>query len=178
MKLNRLAAGVAVLALSVGPGIALADSGNGNGPPTSVPPNNQGTAHNPNGTGTNTPGPNASLPAKAKAYGKYCQGESKKHVAGTPGTPFSKCVTDMAKLAHGQATTPTSACKNESRKHISGQHGTPYSLCVSGATGSSVAQPIPAICPPSATKALPSTSPSRSATRCVNPSAARNSRTL
>ena len=136
---TKIAAAAAVLALSAAPAFALpsqapSNQGTGNapstpaGPPSTTPPDNQGTANKPS-----TPGPNASLPAKAKAYGKYCQGESKKHVAGTPGTPFSKCVTDMAKLAHGQATTPTSACKNESRKHISGQHGTPYSLCVSGA---------------------------------------------
>jgi hypothetical protein len=131
MNLNRIAAVASVLAISVAPGIAFADPGNGNGPPTTTPPSNQGTAHNPNGTGTNTPGPNASLPTKAKAYGKYCQGESKKHVAGTPGTPFSKCVTDMAKAAHG--TNPTTACKNESKKHVKGQKGTPFSLCVSGA---------------------------------------------
>jgi hypothetical protein len=135
MNLNRIAVSAAVLALSVAPGIALASQpdnpGNGQGPPTSVPPTNQGTQHNPNGTGNNTPGPNASLPTKAKAYGKYCQGESKQHVAGTPGTPFSKCVTDMAKAAHG--TNPTTACKNESKKHVKGQKRTPYSLCVSGA---------------------------------------------
>jgi hypothetical protein len=135
MKLNRIAVSAAVLALSVAPGIALASQpdnpGNGQGPPTSVPPTNQGTQHNPNGTGNNTPGPNASLPTKAKAYGKDCQGESKKHVAGTPGTPFSKCVTDMAKAAHG--TNPTTACKNESKKHVKGEKGTPYSQCVSGA---------------------------------------------
>jgi hypothetical protein len=135
MNLNRIAVSAAVLALSVAPGIALASQpdnpGNGQGPPTSVPPTNQGTQHNPNGTGNNTPGPNASLPTKAKAYGKYCQGESKQHVAGTPGTPFSKCVTDMAKAAHG--TNPTTACKNQSKKHVNGQKRTPYSLCVSGA---------------------------------------------
>jgi hypothetical protein len=135
MNLNRIAVSAAVLALSVAPAIALASQpdnpGNGQGPPTSVPPTNQGTQHNPNGTGNNTPGPNASLPTKAKAYGKYCQGESKQHVAGTPGTPFSKCVTDMAKAAHG--TNPTTACKNESKKHVKGQKRTPYSLCVSGA---------------------------------------------
>jgi hypothetical protein len=125
MKLNRtLVTGAAVLALSVAPGLALADSGNG--PPTTTPPTNNGTLHKPS-----TPGPNASLPTKAKAYGKFCQGESKKHVAGTPGTPFSKCVTDMAKAAHG--TNPTTACKNESKKHVAGQKGTPYSICVSGA---------------------------------------------
>lgn len=74
-----------------------------------------------------------SPPANAKAYGKYCQGESKKHVAGTPGTPFSKCVTDMAKLANGSATNPAKACANESKKHVAGTPKTPYSTCVSGA---------------------------------------------
>jgi hypothetical protein len=120
MKLNRIAVAAAVLALSVVPGLALASQ--------PADPGNQGTVHKPS---TPTPGPNASLPTKAKAYGKFCQGESKKHVAGTPGTPFSKCVTDMAKAAHG--TNPTTACKNESKKHVAGQKGTPYSLCVSGA---------------------------------------------
>jgi hypothetical protein len=80
-----------------------------------------------------TPGPNASLPATAKAYGRFCQGQSKTHLAGTPGTPFSKCVTDMAKLANGSAKNPRTACKDESKKHIAGRPGTPFSLCVSGA---------------------------------------------
>jgi hypothetical protein len=71
--------------------------------------------------------------SKAKAYGKFCQGESKLHAAGTPGTPFSKCVTDMAKVAHGSTTNPAKACANESKKHVAGHPGTPYSLCVSGA---------------------------------------------
>jgi hypothetical protein len=71
--------------------------------------------------------------SKAKAYGKFCQGESKTHVAGTPGTPFSKCVSDMAKLANGSATSPAKACANESKKHVAGQPKTPYSVCVSGA---------------------------------------------
>ena len=34
---------------------------------------------------------------KAKAYGKYCQGESKKRVEGEKGTAFSRCVNAMAK---------------------------------------------------------------------------------
>ena len=97
------------------------------GPPENTPPTNQGTEHKPS-----TPGPKASLPAKAKAYGKYCQGESKKHVAGTPGTPFSKCVTDMAKLANGSVKNPRTACKDEPKKHVAGTPGTPFSHCVSG----------------------------------------------
>lgn len=71
--------------------------------------------------------------SKAKAYGKFCQGESKRHTPGTPGTPFSKCVTDMAKLANGSATNPARTCANESKTHVAGQRGTPYSVCVSGA---------------------------------------------
>jgi hypothetical protein len=107
----RLAATIGVASLTLAPAFAAATPGNG---------------HNP------TPGPGASPHAKAKAYGKFCQGESKKHVAGTPGTPFSKCVTDMAKLANGSADSPRSACKNESKKHVAGMKGTPYSQCVSG----------------------------------------------
>ena len=74
-------------------------------------------------------------PSPTKAYGKYCQTESKKHVAGTPGTPFSKCVTDLAHLATGKAANPRRACANESHKHSanSGKPGTPYSNCVKAA---------------------------------------------
>jgi hypothetical protein len=71
--------------------------------------------------------------SQAKAYGKLCQAESKQHAAGTPGTPFSKCVTDMAKVANGSTTNPAKACQNESKKHVAGTPGTPYSVCVSGA---------------------------------------------
>jgi hypothetical protein len=85
------------------------------------------------GTPGGHPNHSNSQASKAKAYGKFCQGESKTHVAGTPGTPFSKCVTDMAKLANGSATNPAKACANESKKHVAGQRGTPYSVCVSGA---------------------------------------------
>jgi len=123
VKLKRIAIGAAVLALGVAPGIALASQ------PTD--PGSNGRGHDHCGSNTNTPGPNASQPTKAKAYRKFCQDQSKKHVAGTPGTPFSKCVTDMAKAAQG--TNPTTACKNESKKHVKGEKGTPYSRCVSGA---------------------------------------------
>ena len=70
---------------------------------------------------------------KAKAYGKFCQGISKQHVAGTPGTLFSRCVTDMAKAAGGSATDPAKACANMPKTHVAGQRGTAYSICVSGA---------------------------------------------
>ena len=76
------------------------------------------------------PPPNASLPAKAKAYGRYCQNQSKKHVAGQKGTPFSQCVTAMAKLATGKTDSPKAACSALSKKHVAGEKGTPYSRCV------------------------------------------------
>jgi hypothetical protein len=107
---------------------------------TSNPGTSQRPAGTPNGTDNSgssqrpaTPGPSASANAKGKAYGKYCQTESKEHVAGEHGTAFSKCVTAMAKLANGQANNPRIACKNESKQHVAGQHGTPFSACVSGA---------------------------------------------
>ena len=102
--------------------------------PDGVPPANQGTAHNPdksNNGHLSTPGPKAGLPAKAKAYGMYCQGESKKHVDGQKGTPFSQCVTAMAKLANGNTDNPRTACAGESKKHVDGEKGTPFSQCVS-----------------------------------------------
>lgn len=102
------------MALAVAPAMAVGAKGGTPGRPTSAPAK-------------------PSHPSKAKAYGKFCQGESKKHVDGTPGTPFSDCVTDMAKLANGSAANPAQACKDESKKHVAGTPGTPYSICVSGA---------------------------------------------
>ncbi len=94
-----------------------------------------------------TPGPNASASAKANAYGKYCASLSKKHVAGQKGTPFSQCVTAMAKLAKAAKAaeaakaagapvtkpSPAKACAGISKKHVAGSKGTPYSRCVSAA---------------------------------------------
>jgi len=120
----------AALALSAVPAFAL---------PSQVPqnfgtshiPDNQGTQKAPDNPGPPTsPGPNASAKSKGKAYGKYCSTESKKHVAGQKGTPFSQCVTAMAKLAGRQTANPATACKTESKKHVDGQHGTPFSKCV------------------------------------------------
>lgn len=97
-------------------------------------PDNDGTRHAPAATPPSaehgTPGPKAGLPEKARAYGRYCKGFSKKHVAGTPGTPFSRCVTAMAKLATGQTDSPRKACAGQSRKHVRGERGTPFSRCV------------------------------------------------
>jgi hypothetical protein len=94
--------------------------------PDSTPPSNDGTEHKPA-----TPGPKAGLPAKANAYGRYCKAQSKKHVEGEKGTPFSKCVTAMAKLATGQTSSPRKACKGLDKTHEEGERGTPFSRCVS-----------------------------------------------
>ena len=72
-------------------------------------------------------------PSHAKAYGKRCQGQSKKHVKGQQGTPFSQCVKAMAKIASGKAKSAKAACKALSKKHAKGKKGTPFSRCVKAA---------------------------------------------
>ncbi len=69
---------------------------------------------------------------KAKAYGKYCQGESKKHVEGEKGTAFSRCVAAMAKAdpEGTEAQKPKKACKGLSKEHVQSEKGTAYSRCV------------------------------------------------
>jgi hypothetical protein len=124
MILRKTAALAAGLALMASPALA---HGPGSHRPDGTPNQNAGTLHK-----QGTPGPKAGLPAKAKAYGRYCKGESKKHVKGEKGTPFSRCVTAMAKLAKGQTASPRRACKSESRKHVKGEKGTPFSRCVKG----------------------------------------------
>jgi|GEM_PF-885897 len=140
-----LAAGaIAAPALAVGPPSDTPNSTNNPGTshvPAGTPngTTNPGTSHMPAGTPNDTtnpsttPGPNASVKAKGRAYGKYCAAQSKKHVDGERGTAFSRCVTAMAKLASGQTASPRSACKTESKKHVDGEKGTPFSRCVSAA---------------------------------------------
>jgi hypothetical protein len=117
---NRIAALFGVLALLLTPTVALAQAVE-YAPEHPVHPVHP--AHP-------TPGPKASLPEKAKAYGVYCRGFSKKHVKGQPGTPFSQCVTAMAKAATSQKTTAQAACKGFSKEHVAGAKGTPFSRCV------------------------------------------------
>jgi hypothetical protein len=74
--------------LLVTPSAALANSDT-HGPPA-------GHGHKP--ATKAAPGPKSSLPAKAKAYGFYCRGKSKHHVAGHKGTPFSHCVRAAARM--------------------------------------------------------------------------------
>ncbi len=133
----RLAGLLAVLAFAAAPAFAAGppsdtpnrdDNPGAEHRPTETPPANKGTEQKPA-----TPGPRADLPAKAKAYGRHCQDQSKKRsdaAAGTKGTPFSQCVTAMAKLAKGTTDAPRAACKDLSKKHTKGEKGTPFSRCV------------------------------------------------
>jgi hypothetical protein len=129
MRIAQLVAtAAATAALLVVPGLAAGD------PPVGSPSGDHSAAGSHPAQETPTPpGPSATPSEKAKAYGVHCQGEPKKHVAGEKGTPFSQCVTAMAKLATGQTTSPKAACKTLPKKHVAGAKGTPYSLCIKAA---------------------------------------------
>jgi hypothetical protein len=90
--------------------------------------NSHSKGHSPDGT----PNYETAPPPQAKAYGKYCQGESKKHVEGEKGTAFSRCVTTMAHAANHENQSPREACKGKSKKHVKGEKGTEFSRCVTG----------------------------------------------
>ncbi|HSD81994.1 MAG TPA: hypothetical protein VLB47_15095 [Solirubrobacteraceae bacterium] len=160
---QKLVAGAAVLALGATPAFAgdtpaPTTPGSANRPAT-APPSNDGTARMPSSTpqqapasvpqddrgqagtageqGTShkpaTPGPRAGMPAKAKAYGRSCQGQSKERVAGEHGSAFSRCVTAMAKVASGQSDSPRTACKDLSRRRADGERRSAFSRCVAAA---------------------------------------------
>jgi hypothetical protein len=78
----------AIAALMIVPAVALAGNGNSSTAP----------GHNKTTTTQTTP--------NGKAYGYYCKGFSKKHVKGTKGTPYSRCVTAAAKLNKDLSPTP------------------------------------------------------------------------
>jgi hypothetical protein len=117
----KLSLVIGVLALIV-PAMALATPGNGKGQGQGQ---GQGQSQGPD----YTPAP----PPQAKAYGKYCQGESKEHVKGEKGTAFSQCVKNMAHAANNPDETPRQTCKGESKKHVKGEKGTAFSRCVKAA---------------------------------------------
>lgn len=120
MKLQvKIALVTGALALALSPAALAA------GRPESVPHGNH-SSHA-------TPGPHASLPQKARAYGWACRTESRKHVKGERGTPFSRCVTQLAKAATHPNMGVAQVCKGESRKHVKGEKGTPFSRCVRAA---------------------------------------------
>lgn len=101
MKLRtKLAVLAGSLTLAIAPAAALAS-----GQPAD--PGSQGkgphyTPETPKSSNSETPGPKASLPEKAKAYGVYCKDQSRKHVKGEKGTPFSRCVVGAAQLQKEQ----------------------------------------------------------------------------
>jgi hypothetical protein len=75
------------------------------------------------------PGPKASMPEKAAAYGVKCRKEKRTHVKGMKGTPFSQCVNAMARAANGKPAKV--ACKKMLKKHVvKGEKGTPFSRCI------------------------------------------------
>jgi len=76
------------------------------------------------------PPPPPPPPEHAKAYGKRCQGKSKKHVEGEQGTEFSRCVRALKKAANHPHMPPGQVCKNESKEHVEGEKGTAFSRCV------------------------------------------------
>lgn len=122
MKLQtKVAAVLAALALAAIPAAVTAN-----------PPAGHGPEYSPAHEKPETPGPKAGMPEKAKAYGVYCNDQSKKHVAGQKGTPFSQCVNAMAKAANNEKLAPGKACKGMSRRHVKGQKGTAFSRCVNG----------------------------------------------
>jgi len=112
-----------LLALAAVPALALAHSG---GATASREGPSYETAPPP------LPGPGAGQAEKARAYGRYCKGQSKKHVKGQAGTPFSQCVTAMARAATNKKLPAQKACSGLSKEHVKGQKGTSFSHCVVG----------------------------------------------
>lgn len=124
----RIALAAATAALGAAPAIAVASASERG----ESAPGRTVSSHGTTTSGTTTTTTTTTSPPP-NAYGRLCQNQSKKHVAGTPGTPFSKCVTAMAQVANGSTINPHKACAKESKKHEAGKPGTPYSRCVSAA---------------------------------------------
>ena len=96
----------------------------------------------PNATEQQTTEQQAAPEKPAHAAGYYCRGQLKKHVRGQKGTPFSQCVTAMAKLQNGDTAAPSQACRSLSRKRVKGMKKTPYAACV--ASGKRLILDLPA----------------------------------
>jgi hypothetical protein len=119
---TKLAAAAMMLSVLASPALAASLKAPAHPGKPGVPANGQSGAKGPTGA--------AGPAAKGKAYGYYCQNQSKTHVAGQKGTPFSQCVTAMAKLATGKASSPQAACAGMSKAHTAGEKGTPFSRCI------------------------------------------------
>jgi hypothetical protein len=112
LRLVLMLVAAALLALVALPGFALAA-----GPPA------QG----------GSPGPDAPRASKARAYGKYCRGESRRRERGQRGSDYARCLNAMARLGSGRTRSPARACRGLSRKRERGERGTEYSRCVRAA---------------------------------------------
>jgi hypothetical protein len=122
MKLRILITmGLAVFALALVPATGMADG------PDYQP---EGPSYHPEHPNNTPKGPKTA--PKGNAYGYYCRGESKKHVKGVKGTPFSLCVRAHKRAANQPDLTPKQACKDlKGQKHVAhGDKGTPFSRCV------------------------------------------------
>jgi hypothetical protein len=121
----KSAAFAAAMAFAAAPAFAA-------GQPTDTPNQNSnpGATHQPSTTPNQNSQDNSGTSHKLAAPGQYCKAESKKHVEGQTGTPFSQCVKAQAKLRSGATSSPRTACKGLSKKHVEGQTGTPFSQCV------------------------------------------------
>ena len=70
--------------------------------------------------------------------GQYCKGVSKKKIPGQKGTPFSQCVTAMAKINKKQSLAPSQACaslrqikgKKNANKKNKGAANKAFKACV------------------------------------------------
>jgi hypothetical protein len=119
---HRIAATSVGLALALTPAVALAHGNPGQHGHSGRAPGQLKKSSSSSSSSSTTTTP--------RAYGKMCQGESKMHVKGTPGTPFSQCVKAMAQMAKSPKTNPHKACAGMSKQHVKGQKGTPFSQCI------------------------------------------------
>ena len=143
MRIKAMIAAAASTALLIAPVVASANAGGSheNGQPnppglsTGTTGSTAATGHTGSTGTTSSTGPRGQTGATGStaANGVLCRSESKKHVDGQQGTPFSQCVTALAHLESGKAHNPTTACKALSKKHVKGMPGTPYSRCVTAA---------------------------------------------
>jgi len=93
----RLTAATAALTLGLA-SAALASGPGTHGRSQSAPGHNRSQPTSSTGTTTGTTSTPSPTTHDGNAYGRLCQGESKTHVAGQKGTPFSQCVSAAAKL--------------------------------------------------------------------------------
>lgn len=87
--IKRIALALATAAMLLVPALALA----------AKPETNPGNGHDK----APSPGPGASKKAKRKAHGKDCKGESRTHVKGETGTPYSRCIVAAAHVRNDHA---------------------------------------------------------------------------